>query len=409
MMTSTFVRRSLLTGAFLSLALSSAVSPQHVHDAPAAPARVRLGAHAVPLLTHASPILNGESRTEAYLTQPTLLADAALFNDRLVANAAISLEPLTIERGELGAGNYGEGYIDRRHPHTYLHELAVTSSARARGIAASLTLGRGFVPFGTDDPMMRPFVKFPVNHHLAQVLERLIAIAAVRAGPVAVEGGTFNGNEPVDAQDVGSIDRFGDSWAARVTIFPARGLEVQASIAEVISPELPVGGGSDQRKRSVSARYEQRSLYLLAETARTTELDQGTELYSVSSMLLETALQHRGWRPALRLERSERAEEGRAFDPFRTPWPHADTHLLGITTWTIAAARIERGIQLRRIGVAPFVELSYAHVQADTTDLFDPEQFYGSNELLTFNLGARMTLGVHRGRMGRYGVALPSH
>ena len=44
--------------------------------------------------------------------------------------------------------------------------------------------------------MVRPFLRYPVNHHLAQILERAVAIAAVRAGPVLAEAGLFNGDEP---------------------------------------------------------------------------------------------------------------------------------------------------------------------------------------------------------------------
>jgi hypothetical protein len=36
-----------------------------------------------------------------------------------------------------------------------------------------------------------------VNHHLAQVLERVIAVAALRRGPIIGEVATFNGDEPL--------------------------------------------------------------------------------------------------------------------------------------------------------------------------------------------------------------------
>src|SRR5690606_22723938 len=116
--------------------------------------------------------------------------------------------------------------------------------------------GRGFAPFGTDDPMARPFVKFPANHHLAQVLERLVAIAAVRAGPLALEAGLFNGDEPTGPRDLPDAERFGDSWSARATLLPFPGVEAQASYASLASPEFPAGSGLDHRKRSASLRYE---------------------------------------------------------------------------------------------------------------------------------------------------------
>jgi hypothetical protein len=400
-------RRAVLSGALLLSAWSQA-SAQHVHDAPARTS-LRLGAHAVGLLTHVSPILAGDAKTEAYLTQPTLLGEAHLFGGALQAQAAISFEAQTIERGELGAGNHGEGYIDRRHPHTYLHELVVSGIHGIGGVTGSLTVGRGFAPFGTDDPMMRPFVKFPVNHHLAQVLERLIVVAGLRHGAFMVEAGVFNGNEPMSASDRGSLDRFGDSWASRVTIMPRAGVEFQASMAEVESPELPLGGGPGQRKHSAAARYEQGPLYGLAEWSRTAVRDDGEELYTLSSMLLEATLDYRGWRPGVRLEHTERAEDERTADPFRTPWPHADTHVMGFTDWTIIGARLERALSLGRFTLAPFVEGSFTHVRGGEDDLFVPEEFFGSNEIWTLNLGARVSVGAHRARMGRYGVAAPSH
>jgi hypothetical protein len=370
-----------------------------------------IGAHVVPLVTRVSPILGGASRTELYITQPTLLGTAAMFGGRLRLNAAVSLEGLTLERGELGAGAHGEGYVDRRHPHTYLHELIVSAQQGSGRVAGSLAGGRGFVPFGTDDPMMRPFVKFPVNHHLGQILERLVVIGGVRVGPVLAEVGLFGGNEPVDAGDAGSLERFADSWSTRVTVHPARGVELQASRAWVVSPELRIGGGWDQRKWSASARYDRQhtagSVYALVEWNRTTQVDRGSDVFSFGSLLAEAALDARGWRPAIRLERVERPEEQRQMDPFRTTWPHAGGHVLGITRWNIAAVRIERTISAGTFRMAPFVEGSASHVTETADGLFDPAEFYGASTIWTINVGARMRAGWHPLRMGRYGVAGP--
>jgi hypothetical protein len=370
-----------------------------------------IGAHVVPLVTHVSPILNGESRSEAYLTQPTLLAMASALGGALRLNAAVSLEGLTLDRGELGAGAHGEGYVDRRHPHTYLHELVVSAQHRAGNVAGSLSAGRGFVPFGTDDPMMRPFVKFPVNHHLGQILERLVVVGGLRVGAVLAEGASFGGNEPTDAEDVGSLDRFGDSWSARLTVYPVRGVEIQASRAWVTSPEIRIGGGWDQRKWSASVRYDRDhargAIRGLVEWNRTTQVDRGTRVFSFGSVLAEAELEVDGWRPAIRLERVERPEEQRLSDPFRTPWPHGGGHVLGITQWHIAGARIERSISAGALRIAPFVEGSMSHVTETADGLFDPSEFYGANTLWTFNVGARMRAGWHPSRMGRYGVADP--
>jgi hypothetical protein len=413
------------------MSFAAAAAAQHVHaaadSAPAGAPRLHVaaGAHAVPLLTHASPILRGASRTEAYLSQPTLLFDVVFARDvgDVRAHGAppvsgagsvsptvgvlgtISLEALTMARGELAAGSHGEGYVDRRHPHTYLHELMAFAMAGAGPVVASLAAGRGFVPFGTDDPMMRPFVKFPVNHHLGQVLERLVAAGGVRASRVMVEGALFDGAEPFDATDLGSTDRFGDSWAARLTVLPVHGLELQASRAFVESPEMPHGGGWDQRKWSASARWDAPALYALAEWKRTTMLSAGRDIFAFGSVLAEAELRRGAWRPALRVERSERPEEERLFDPFRSPWPHGGGHVLGITRWTIVSARLQRDIAWRHGMLAPFIEASYSRVRETAGGLFDPAEFYGGTAIRTLNIGARLGAGAHRPRMGRYGVA----
>jgi hypothetical protein len=378
------------------------------------------GAHAVPLVTYVSPILHGRDSVEVYLSQPTLLGDATLMGGVLRLHGAVSLEALTLKRGEMGAGAYGEGYVDRRHPHTFLHELVATVAGDVGPAALSATAGRGFVAFGTDDPMMRPFVKFPVNHHLAQILERLVLVGGIRGGlrdvvpggVLMLEATVFNGNEPLDERDIGSLARFGDSWAARLTMFPAAGLEVQGSYAWVASPEMPAGGGHDHRKWSASLRYDgalfaggSRRFYALAEWKRTTEVDWSVDIYSFGSVLAEAAVDVGGWRPAVRLERSERPEEQRQFDPFRSAWPNMGAHGLGLTQWTIAAARIERRMSLGGLHVAPFAEASTSHVRETAGGAFQPEIFYGSNRITTLNAGARLQFGAHRPRMGRYGVA----
>jgi hypothetical protein len=394
-----------------------AAAAQHVHPGDEVPPpasgqptlQLRAGAHAVPLLTHVSPILQGASMTEVYLTQPTLLGEVAMLGGAVRLRSSISLEALTIERGELGAGAYGEGYVDRRHPHSYLHELMLIVESDVGAARASAAVGRGFVPFGTDDPMMRPFVKFPVNHHLGQILERLLVAGGVHAGPFMVEAAVFGGNEPTDARDIGRLDRFGDSWAARFTAQPVPGLELQASRAHVVSPEMPTGDGGDQRKWSAAARYSatQRSggIYGLIEWKHTTEIERGRDLYSYGSALVEAALERDGWRPALRIERSERPEEARTFDPFRTVWPHGGSHGMGLTRWTIMAARLEKALPVRGVSAAPFIEASTANVQETAGGLFEPERFYGSSRIWTVNIGARLGVGWHPARMGRYGVA----
>ena len=132
--------------------------------------------------------------------------------------------------GELTPGAWGEGFVDRRHPHTTFHELNIEVNdilGRIDGAGRmSIVVGKGFVPFGTDDPMSRPFMRYPVNHHLSQLLERAVAIVQYDVGPVAVEGAIFNGDEPTQPSDWPLLRtdehtwRFGDSRSLRVTVRP---------------------------------------------------------------------------------------------------------------------------------------------------------------------------------------------
>lgn len=369
-------------------------------------AGLRLGAQAIPLVTHASPVIGGRSATEASLTQPLVTAGADLGGLRL--QGMLNLEALTLPDGEPNAGIWGEGFVDRRHPHTLLHELVATASGR--GI--SLTAGRGFVPFGSDDPMARPFVKYPLNHHLAQVLERLVVSAAAQHGPARVEAALYNGDEPTGTGSVGTLRRLGDSWAVRGTLEPGAGLELAASHARLTSPEQPSGGGLDQRKTHLSVRWERRpseedGSYALLEWARTDELHDGSRAFRFYTALAEVAMRRSAVEAALRLERTERPEEERLADPFRTPFPHADVNLLGITRWHVATLSLSRGTSLGPLGLRPFAEGSAQWVRPlHRPSLFDPRAFYGDDRLWSLTLGARMEIGApHPHRPGRYGAA----
>jgi hypothetical protein len=404
-MRETAYAKSWFVGTLVLLALPAAgpVAAQHAHGGSGD--GVHGGAHLVLLGTHVSPAVGGGTITEGYVTQPTLHGAFRVAGGMLSGMASVSLEGLTLERGELGPGTYGEGYIDRRHPHTYLHEAVLT----LRPIdAVSLTGGRGFAPFGTDDPMVRPFVRFPANHHLGQVLERLVLIGAARAGPALAEVALFSGAEPEDPEDLGDFDRFGDSWSTRLTVLAAEGVELQASHARVTSPEFVAGEGWDQRKESVSLRLERPTslgaVYALLEWKRTREYDDGEELFAFGSILGEASLARGGWSGAVRVERTERPEEERRA-AYRTPWPHVDAHVLGISRWTIVSARVERALRWQGLRLAPFLEASHADIGMTAAGLFDPAEWYGSETINSISAGVRVDVGSWPARMGRYGVS----
>lgn len=374
---------------------------------------VSVMAQAIPLVTTADPTATRTTVTEGYVTQPAVMAHAAWGVLRGVST--INLEGLTLRRGELNTGAWGEGYVDRRHPHTYLHELLAGVEADRGKWDASLFAGRGFVPFGSDDPMVRPFEKYPLNHHLSQILERVVAVGAVRYGPVIGEFGTFNGDEPTGPGAPPNYSRFGDSWASRLTLLPLPNVELSASAASVTSPELRTGGGLDQRKRSVVARYEARSpewwRYALVEWAHTDEHQQAVTPTRLSTWLGEGALCRSGVIVAGRIERTDRPEEERLADPFRTPVPASDLSNLGVSRWTVLSASLAAPrVSARWASARPFGEVEYLRpMRGNPPGVFDPELRYGATRLWMFSFGVRLRAGMGgmHDRMGRYGAAVP--
>jgi hypothetical protein len=278
----------------------------------------------------------------------------------------------------------------------------------------SLAVGKGFVPFGTDDPMVRPFEKYPVNHHISQIVERLLATVALRGGPILIEAARFNGDEPESPSDFPNSSRLWDSWAARATLLPLSAVELQASLARVKSPEIATGGGLDQRKESISARFEDGALesnelrrYAIAEWARSSEYAAQTRAFSFTTMLAEGELGRGRVAVAARVERTERPEEDRLADPFRTKRPPTDFSILGRTRWDILSARVStRAWQSRALMLAPFVEIARQHATALTAGaVFDPRAFYGSSTMWSTTVGLTLTAGVLHRRTGAYGAA----
>jgi len=359
------------------------------------------------MYTYADPIPRGGSLGEIRLVQPTLMAHGGAWGNRLGLLATFNFEGLTIPDGELALGDWGEGFMDRRHPHTYVHEVVLSVRQPLGFGVVSLSAGKGFAPFGTDDPMARPVLRYPVNHHLAQILERAVAILGVRAGPFLFEGGLFNGDEPDRPGRWPRVSRFGDSWSVRLTGYPVQHLELEGSHAEVNSPEHRPGFGIDQSKWSLAARWSgsvgKFPTYGMLEWARTSEAQGFLVLNSLLGEGAWTAGHHR---LHYRFERTERPEEERTLSPFRSQRPHLENSILGTTRWTIHTAGYAFRLNpLDAVEALPFVELSYGRITAFGGGLIDPESFYGKTSFWSAAVGARLTLGLPIHRMGRYGVA----
>jgi len=374
---------------------------------------IMLMGQGIPSTTSVNPVPGGGSLTEVRLVQPVLMLQAAALADHLTFTGTANLEGLTIPNGELLPGGWGEGFYDRRHPHTYAHELLVTGQDLLRGtglpLRLSLSAGKGFAPFGSDDPMSRPVFRYPVNHHLAQILERAVGIVGIRAGPVVLEGGLFNGDEPTGPGSWPRLSRFGDSWSARLTLLPAAGLELSASRAKVHSPESPSGAGPDDWKWHAAARLDRRvlggRLYALTEWARTSEAN---GFFVLRSLLAEASFDVGGHRPYYRFEQSDRPEDERTTDPFRAVRPHLENSIVGITRFTLHTLGYGYGWPAARgrLEIRPFVEGTLGHMRSVGGGIFQPGVFYGKSSLASVALGVRLSWRMAGHRMGRYGRLL---
>ncbi len=367
--------------------------------------RVDWGAQAIPALTETNVVPGDRSLGELRVVQPVAMLEVSALGDRVRLVTTVDFEKYTIAHGELAPGDWGEGFEDRRHPHTLVHQLMLVAPNLSGRLLGPVQLfagaGKGFVPFGTDDPMSRPVVRYPVNHHLSQILERAVGLAGIRAGPVTLEGALFNGDEPVSPGSWPATSRFGDSWATRLTIAPIRGLEAQASYAFVHSPENRPGAGPDDAKTSASVRWERGPWYGLVEWAHTRTAGGA---FVFRSLLGEGAVTLGGQRPYLRFERSERPEEERLFaSPFRTRRPLFENSILGITRWTVVTVGDVMDVWNNRpVRLSPYIEGSYLRIARVGGGVFDPQIQYGRTTGYQISGGVRLAAGMRMPRMGRY-------
>jgi hypothetical protein len=253
--------------------------------------------------------------------------------------------------------------------------------------------------------MSRPAIRYPVNHHLAQILERAVILAGVRAGPVVVEAGVFNGDEPERPGQWPNWDRFGDSWSGRASLLPAAGLELAVSRAKVRSPEHRPGAGTDAWKWHLAARMERPlaggRAYALGEWARTEEAE---GFFVFRSLLVEAAWSRGRCAPYYRFERSDRPEDLRTTDPFRSVRPHLENAIAGTTRWTVHT--LGYGVNLAthdQLDLRPFLEVSFGTMRNIDAGIFQPRAFYGRESFHALSVGLKASWRLAGHRMGRYG------
>jgi len=401
--------RSLAFG-FAIAAAAAGLAPD-----PISAQRIEWGAQLVGAWHAVDRTPDGGALREFRIVQPVATLMTRLgphFGVRATAN----LEGLTIPDGELLLGGWGEGFVDRRHPHTYLHELVAeaTTDVGCGRIRCRLGafVGKGFVPFGSDDPMSRPFLRFPVNHHLAQILERAVVGLQAGGGIVTLEGALFNGDEPEGPGQWPRIaGRFGDSWAARVTLEPIDGVELAGSAAGVASPEHRPGAGADQDKVHLGLRVDRAlgrgRVRGLAEWARTSELD---GFFVFKSRLAEIGWSGRRLAVHYRAEATDRPEEERT-EPFRSARPHLENSILGITRWTTHTVGLVGRLGSRAGGgrLDGIVELTRGRVGTRQAGAFDPRVTYGGEMFWSVSLGLRVAVNMADHRMGRYALQAAHH
>jgi hypothetical protein len=354
---------------------------------------------------------------ELYLTQPAIMADVLSPGSRFALRVTLNFEGLTQRDGETSFGAWGEGFIDSRHPHTLLHEMMLSANVwDAPGGAFSLSAGKGFAPYGTDDPMSRPPVKYPINHHLSQILERWTLNAQyLSRGGTSVEAGLFGGTEPTGPYDFENIHGFGDSWSLRVGqrfgsgSGPSASWEASASYANV---KQKGHGGSDRTElANVALRHERSygfgNLYALAEASRSWP-EGGEGYYSLlgeSGLALGRSARHR---PYYRFELATRPEYVRHGLPgtdgyFR--YHHDDTPV-GATRWLVNTVGYAYSASELPVSVRPYIELQFDKVRRERGPA-GPHALYGTSSFFSLSFGMRLFFGGGSMRMGSYGLLDP--
>jgi hypothetical protein len=349
--------------------------------------------------------------TEPYLTQPAAMVNVEGPGSALVLRTTLNFEGITQPDGELTYGGWGEGFIDRRHPHTLLHEAMLSVNLwNVAGGALSLSAGKGFAPYGTDDPMARPVAKYPTNHHLSQILERWTASVVYLRGPWSVEAAVFGGEEPEGPYDFSNVRSFGDSWSARlIRRFGGQGTaarwEASASYGSVAEPH------HDEKERTAlvngylrhDARHRFGTLYALVEASRSEPQGEAEGYYALLGEALAGIGRHRPYARVEYATRPEYAREAASDGAGFFRYDH-DADPVGATRWLITSLGYGRRLTGYPAAATPFVEVQHHRVWGERGGI-DPGLLYGSDRFWSVTAGVRVFLGsAGQMRMGSYGV-----
>jgi hypothetical protein len=373
-------------------------------------------AQAFPVVTISAPGETGPLReTGWYISQPAIMANLESPGSRVTFRTTLNFEGLTQEHGELTSGGWGEGFIDSRHPHTLLHEAMVSVNGwTVLGGHASLSAGKGFAPYGTDDPMARPGLKYPTNHHLSQILERWTVNGVFARSGWSVEAGLFGGNEPDSPWDFSNIESFANSWSARLARRwgagdgPMAAWEASASFGNVT--EEHDTESQTTRLWNVALRHDgtigSGRLYALVEFSRSSPEHQD----GFFSLLGEAQLTSGNHKPYVRIEYATRPEyvrEGSAGSDEFFRYDH-DAEPIGATRWFIGTVGWGVSATHGAVSLRPFAEAQLDRVSLDEgSDALEPAALFGTDTFWNVSLGLRVFFGGDPMRMGAYGVLDP--
>ena len=199
------------------------------------------------------------------------MAQRSFGPSQITLRAMFSLEPATIsgryypELFQEGETAFGKPIVDGQHPHDLFMEIAGLYDLRLSSHALATAYGG---PVG--DPALGPEAYphrasdgdnplAPLGHHLEDSTH--IAWDVIGAGlswgekerGVRVEASGFHGREPDENRwhiEVGAVD----SWAARLSIAPARDWTAQYSLGHLHSPEQ-VHPDEDVLRQTASVAY----------------------------------------------------------------------------------------------------------------------------------------------------------